>query len=781
MKKSPYNLLTLAIFTAFYSQSARADLASQCLLGVPHFQGEVVQGNQLQMPVYIESDRAIINQPTDATYTGDVSLKQGNRTILADEVRVEQDEAKLARNAYLPGNFDYRDNLIEAKGRDATINLVTKASHLGNVNYQLVGRQGRGSAENVEVNDEQRVMKNASFTSCLPNDKSWSIEAKEMVQHIQEEYAELWHARFKVLGVPIFYSPYLQFPIGDRRRSGLLIPNAGHSSRDGYFYAQPFYWNIAPNVDLTFTPSYYTRRGWQFTPEFRYLTRLGEGRVAAEYIQKDRLPSWLDKSKSRHLLFWQHHVNFLSHWRFSADYTRVSDPRYFADFDSLFGHSTDGYATQNLKLGYYQPQYNLSIAMKRFQTFDESGSKPYRVFPQIEFNYYKNDLVKHGDFALFAQLSHFANDSKQMPSAWRLHLEPVLNFPFANRFGSLNIETKVYGTHYWQKKGTGENAEAVVSRVSRVLPQIKLDFKTTLEATKPVFNGFTQVIEPRIQYLYRPYRDQGNIGSKSQRSLGLGYDSALLQQDYFSLFNDRRYSGLDRIASANQITLGGTTRFFKETTGEEIFNFSAGQIYYFSPSKVDSHALNTTTGRSSSWSLEANWKFNPAWNWHASYQYDTRLSKTALANMSLQFKPTENNVIQANYRYASRSYIDQNLSSNRYGQDIKQVGMVIGWGLTDNIGVMASHYHDLALKKNVESQFGISYNTCCWNVNLYTARHLINTPTGKPDGRGHFYYDNRFGINFELRFGNRTSNDHNGVGKMLQKGLIPYTEAFNIN
>lgn len=777
MKQHQYSLLSLAIFAACYSGTAMADLKSQCLLGVPQFQGEVAQGDQIQMPVYIEADSALINQPRDATYTGSVSVQQGNRSIFADQVRVEQDGDK-ARNAYLQGEFEYRDNIINAKGRDASINLLSKDADLANADYQLVGRQGRGTAENVSVREDQRVMKNASFTSCLPDDNSWSIEANEMVQHVKDEYAEMWHARFKVLGVPVFYSPYLQFPIGDRRRSGLLIPNAGHSGRDGYYYSQPIYWNIAPNMDATLTPTYYTRRGWQLSPEFRYLTQFGQGKFAAEYMQKDRLHEWTDKNKSRHLLFWQHSVNFASNWRFSADYTRVSDRRYFSDFDSEYGNSTDGYATQNFKLGYYQPNYNLSIAAKRFQTFDDSGSKPYRVFPQIEFNYYKNNLVRNGDFKFFSQLSHFANDSKAMPTAWRLHAEPSLNFPFANRYGSLGIETKLYATHYWQKQGEASNAETVERSVSRVLPQIKLDLKTTLQATNQLFSGYSQVLEPRMQYLYRPYKNQSAIGSKRQGSLGLGYDSALLQQDYFSLFNDRRYSGLDRIASANQATVGGTTRFFNDSTGEEVFNFSAGQIYYFSPSKVDNDSQNSTAKRSSSWSLESNWKFHPKWNWHGAYQYDTRLNKTALANTSLQFKPKENHVVQLNYRYASKNYIDQNLSSNRYGQDIKQLGAVVGWELTDKVSVMASHYRDLALKKPVESQLGITYNTCCWSASFYTARRLVSTPTGKPDTIRDFYYDNRFGVNFELRFGN---NYNSGVSKMLKKGIIPYTEAFNIN
>lgn len=776
MKQPQYSLLSLAIFSIFYHNTALADLKSQCLLGVPQFHGEVVRGEQQQLPISIEADDAEINYPQDATYSGNVNIQQGNRSVFAQQARVEQD-AHQARKAFLQGNFEYRDNLINAKGHNANVDLQTKDADLSQVDYQLVGRQGRGTAEQASLRAAQRTMKNATFTACLPDDNSWSIVASEMVQHIDEEYAELWHARFKVADVPVFYSPYLQFPIGDRRRSGLLIPNFGHSGKDGYYYAQPIYWNIAPNLDATLTTTYYSLRGWQLSPELRYLNGLGQGQFAAEYMQKDRLSDW-NQDRSRNLLFWQHNVNFASNWQFAADYTRVSDSRYFSDFDSAYGSSTDGYATQNFRLGYYQPNYNISIAAKRFQTFDESGSKPYRVFPQINFHYYNNHLVRNGSFALFSQLSHFANDSKTMPTAWRFHIQPAINFPFANRFGSLNIESKLYATHYWQKQGESNLAESINPSVSRVLPQIKVDLKTTLEATKPLFAGYTQVLEPRIQYLYRPYKNQSDIGSVQDSSLGLGYDSALLQQDYFSLFNDRRYSGLDRIASANQITVGGTTRLFSQSSGEEIFNFSAGQIFYLTPSKIDEDPEHRTSKRSSSWSLESNWKFHPLWNWRGSYQYDTSLNEASLANSSLQFKASPDHLVQLNYRYASKNYIDQNLSSNQYGQDIKQLGATMGWQVNDKVSLMFAHYQDLALKKPVESRVGLTYSTCCWSANLYAARQLTATPTGRSDTIRDLYYDNRIGVNIELRLGN---NYGSGIPKMLKKGIIPYTDGFSLN
>ncbi|MDP8162143.1 LPS assembly protein LptD [Pasteurella skyensis] len=772
MKHYHYTLISLAVMSACYSSSANADLKTQCLSNIPHFSGETIKGEQTALPVHIESNTAAINQLKNAIYSGNVVLKQGNRSIVTPQMTVEKNE-KIGHYAKLKGKFDYSDETIRVTGRNASMNLSSKDAMLSNIHYQLVDRQGRGTAESTSLHNKTRILKNATYTSCLPNDNSWQINASEMIQYIDEEYAEMWHAKLKVLGVPVFYTPYLQFPLGDRRRSGLLTPSYSHSSNNGFTYSQPIYWNIAPNMDATFTPTYYSHRGWQLNSEFRYLTNLGIGTIAAEYMKKDRYQYWDKRDQSRHLLHWRHSMSFLSDWRLSMDYTKVSDRRYFSDFASPYGQSTSGYATQNFKLGYYQPTYNISIAAKKFQTFDKDGTKPYRVFPQIELNYYKNNIWRNSDFRLYSQLAHFDNDSKDMPTVWRFHLEPILNIPLASRYGSLNLETKLYATQYWQKAG---KKQTIKEKVSRVLPQIKVNFKTVLEADKQLFSGFNQILEPQIQYLYRPYKNQADIGTAKQ--LGLGYDSTLRQQDYFSLFSDRRYSGLDRIASANQITLGATTRFMKESTGEEYFNLSLGQIYYLADSRIDNSRENSTKGNTSSWAVETNWKFSPKWNLNGSYQYDTRLKETALANLALQYKPSNDKVIKFNYRYASQHYIDQNLKANTYGQDIKQVGFVAGWDITDNISIATSYYHDIALSKLVETRLGVTYNNCCWKTTAYIARHLISTPYNKPDTKNDLYYDNRFGINVELRFG---SNYDSGVSKMLDKGIIPYTEEFDIN
>ena len=780
MNKNTYTLISLSILTALYSAESMADLAKQCLYGVPHFTGEVVSGNPNDLPVYIEADQAEITQPRSGIYKGNVDVKQGNRHLQSAEVEVQQQGSgdNVQRYAFARGGFDYQDNQINLLGDDAKIHLNTKDTDVRNAHYQLVDRQGRGSAESVELRDDYRVMKNATFTSCLQDDHSWSIYADEMRQHVKEEYAEMWHARFKVQGVPVFYTPYLQLPIGDRRRSGLLIPTLGHGSRDGYFYAQPVYWNIAPNLDATLTPKYMSRRGWQLNSEFRYLTTLGEGQIAGEYLGDDRLKDYDSENRKRHLFYWKHNAAFARDWRLDLNYTKVSDKRYFNDFDSAYGSSTDGYADQTGRIAYYQPNYNIAMFVKQFQIFDEVVIGPYRALPQIDFNYYQNGLFGNKvDFKLFSQAVRFDNDSAQMPTAWRFHGEPSVNTTLSNRYGSMNLEAKLYATQYQQKKGRSDKAEDVESSVNRILPQLKIDLQSVLASNQTFISGYTQTLEPRAQYLFRPYKDQSNIGSKlNSQYLGFGYDSSLLQQDYFSLFNSRRYSGLDRIASANQVTLGGTSRFFDENK-EERFNIAVGQTYYLEPSRIDENRDNRTEGSSSSWAIEANWKINDLMRWRGGYQYDPQLGQVSLANTGIEYNPTKNNMVQLNYRYASKEYINQNLTAeaNRYNQDIKQLGVQVGWELSDHWAIAGRYYQDLALKNPVEQYLGVQYNTCCWSVGVGARRYVTSRQNQKNDD---IFYDHGVGVTFELR---GFSHDHKtGIENMMKKGKLPYLQAFSL-
>ncbi|MGO0764129.1 LPS assembly protein LptD, partial [Citrobacter freundii] len=219
------------------------------------------------------------------------------------------------------------------------------------------------------------------------------------------------------------------------------------------------------------------------------------------------------------------------------------------------------------------------VSTKQFQVFDAQNSNSYSAQPQLDVNYYQNDVGPF-DTRIYGQAVHFVNTNDNMPEATRVHLEPTINLPLSNNWGSINTEAKLLATHYQQTNLDWYNANNTTKlddSANRVMPQFKVDGKMVFERDMQMLApGYTQTLEPRAQYLYVPYRDQSHI---------YNYDSSLLQSDYSGLFRDRTYGGLDRIASANQVTTGVTSRVYDDAAVER-FNISVGQIYYFTESRT---------------------------------------------------------------------------------------------------------------------------------------------------------------------------------------------------
>lgn len=692
MKKRIPTLLATMIATALYSQQGlAADLASQCMLGVPSYDRPLVQGDTNDLPVTINADHAKGDYPDDAVFTGSVDIMQGNSRLQADEVQLHQKEApgqpEPVRTVDALGNVHYDDNQVILKGPKGWANLNTKDTNVWEGDYQMVGRQGRGKADLMKQRGENRytILDNGSFTSCLPGSDTWSVVGSEIIHDREEQVAEIWNARFKVGPVPIFYSPYLQLPVGDKRRSGFLIPNAKYTTTNYFEFYLPYYWNIAPNMDATITPHYMHRRGnimWE--NEFRYLTQAGAGLMELDYLPSDKVyedehPE--DSNSRRWLFYWQHSGVMDQVWRFNIDYTKVSDPTYFNDFDNKYGSSTDGYATQKFSVGYAVQNFDATLSTKQFQVFDDTSGNSYAAEPQLDVNYYHNDLGPF-DTRVYGQAVHFVNTNSNMPEATRVHLEPTINLPLSNTWGSINTEAKLLATHYQQTNLDWYNSNPqnnkLADSVNRVMPQFKVDGKMVFERDMEMLApGYTQTLEPRAQYLYVPYRDQSDI---------YNYDSSLLQSDYSGLFRDRTYGGLDRIASANQVTTGITTRVYDDAAVER-FNISVGQIYYFTESRTGDDNItweNDDKTGSLVWAGDTYWRISERWGLRGGIQYDTRLDNVATSNSSIEYRRDEDRLVQLNYRYASPEYIQATLpkyysTAEQYKNGISQVGAVASW------------------------------------------------------------------------------------------------------
>ncbi|MCK2627088.1 LPS assembly protein LptD [Escherichia coli] len=780
MKKRIPTLLATMIATALYSQQGlAADLASQCMLGVPSYDRPLVQGDTNDLPVTINADHAKGDYPDDAVFTGSVDIMQGNSRLQADEVQLHQKEApgqpEPVRTVDALGNVHYDDNQVILKGPKGWANLNTKDTNVWEGDYQMVGRQGRGKADLMKQRGENRytILDNGSFTSCLPGSDTWSVVGSEIIHDREEQVAEIWNARFKVGPVPIFYSPYLQLPVGDKRRSGFLIPNAKYTTTNYFEFYLPYYWNIAPNMDATITPHYMHRRGnimWE--NEFRYLSQAGAGLMELDYLPSDKVyedehPN--DDSSRRWLFYWNHSGVMDQVWRFNVDYTKVSDPSYFNDFDNKYGSSTDGYATQKFSVGYAVQNFNATVSTKQFQVFSEQNTSSYSAEPQLDVNYYQNDVGPF-DTRIYGQAVHFVNTRDAMPEATRVHLEPTINLPLSNNWGSINTEAKLLATHYQQTNldwYNSRNTTKLDESVNRVMPQFKVDGKMVFERDMEMLApGYTQTLEPRAQYLYVPYRDQSDI---------YNYDSSLLQSDYSGLFRDRTYGGLDRIASANQVTTGVTSRIYDDAAVER-FNISVGQIYYFTESRTGDDNItweNDDKTGSLVWAGDTYWRISERWGLRGGIQYDTRLDNVATSNSSIEYRRDEDRLVQLNYRYASPEYIQATLpkyysTAEQYKNGISQVGAVASWPIADRWSIVGAYYYDTNANKQADSMLGVQYSSCCYAIRVGYERKL----NGWDNDKQHAVYDNAIGFNIELR--GLSSNYGLGTQEMLRSNILPY-------
>ncbi|ANG91505.1 LPS assembly protein LptD [Enterobacteriaceae bacterium 155047] len=781
MKKRIPTLLATMIGAALYSQQGlAADLASQCMLGIPSYDRPLVQGDTNNLPVTITADNAKGNYPDNATFSGNVDINQGNSRLQADEVQLHQKQPEGAadpvRTVDALGNVHYDDNQVILKGPKAWANLNTKDTNVWEGDYQMVGRQGRGNADLMKQRGENRytILENGTFTSCLPGSNTWSVVGSEVIHDREEQVAEIWNARFKLGPVPVFYSPYLQLPVGDKRRSGFLIPNAKYSTTNYFEFYLPYYWNIAPNMDATITPHYIHKRGnimWE--NEFRYLTQAGVGLMELDYLPSDKVyedehPT--EGDRHRWLFFWQHAGVMDQVWRFNVNYTKVSDSNYFNDFTSKYGSSTDGYATQIFSAGYAVQNFDATVSSKQFQVFSNQTASTYGAEPQLDVNWYQNDVGPF-DTRVYGQAVHFVNTNSDMPEATRVHLEPTINLPWSNDWASLDTEAKIMATHYQQKNVddyNSKNGKDLEESVNRTLPQFKVDGKLIFERDVTLADGYTQTLEPRMQYLYVPYRDQSNINN---------YDSSFLQSDFSGLFRDRTYGGLDRIASANQLTTGVTSRIYDDAAVER-FNVSVGQIYYFTESRTGDDNINwekdNKTG-SLVWAGDTYWRMTDRWGLRGGVQYDTRLNNVATSSTALEYRRDEDRLVQLTYRYASPEYIQATLPSyatgEQYKEGISQVGGTASWPIADRWSVVGAYYFDTNANKAADQMLGLQYNSCCYAIRVGYERKL----NGWDVKNNQSEYDNVIGFNIELR--GLSSNYGLGTQQMLRSNILPYRSS----
>jgi LPS-assembly protein len=704
---------------------------SQCYFGVPPV---VVENDPLplnQRPISIDSNR-IYSIDNKLSFEGDVELTQGIKTLKADKLSYSQND----QTASAQGNINFVTGEITLNSDSIETQLSTDQITMKQVNYQFHGQGGRGNAEQIYGNGVNLYELNtSSYSACPPGDRTWSINASTIYIDNEAGVASAYNAVLRIKDVPILYLPYITYPTSDKRKTGLLFPTYAFPDTNGFTFTQPLYINITNNMDATLTGVYMENRGTMVKAEYRYLFGFGDGKFVTEYLQDDKI-----YNETRYLNHWEHSLSLTKNWSFSSDYTQVSDDDYLDDIDTDYGTYTDSQLLQTAKIGYSQKSWESELEVRDFQVLDaDDDDISHQVLPKLSFSRFTPLGWKGLEFDWYSEITQFEHSSDEIYTGTRIHLEPKLTLPLYYNSFFVNTELKYRMSYYQQSipEDTSYDYDDLEENVTRYVPSFKINSGLNFERDF-IFsnNNWKQTLVPQFQYLYVPYRDQSNIGI---------YDSTEMEQDYYALFRDNRFSGYDRIADANLITFGFSSSILNDQ-GQEKIRFAIGQNYYYTASKVnvadyddDSTDDDSVSGSSIIADFDVN--LNDKYFFHSGVEWDADENEIENSNLTIEKRWKHDTYAQINYRF---------IAVGDDGDDddlVNQLGSKFNWSINDQWTSFGSYYYDLEYLHPYESIIGLKYQSCCWSLGLTYNNYITSMDTDSGDYETEATYE----INFELK------------------------------
>ena len=653
--------------------------------------------------IRISSLQASIEKDQIALFNGSVILVDKGKKIIADQLSFN----RLKMQIEAIGNIHYQGTQINIFANTLSASKTDRSTEMTAASYQLDGNPGHGRAAKLSISgDGMLSLVDSTFTTCLQEVPDWQIKASEINLSSNGDFGEAYHAQFRVLDVPIIYVPYFSFPISKERLTGLLYPELSTSSNLGVEFSAPFYWNIAENYDATIIPRYMSKRGTQLQTEFRYLIDQQAGEIDIEYLSNDKEIKINDDP--RYLARFQHVGTFSEDFRAYLDYTTISDDNYLVDIGSKQYNSNDAYLYQTGELAYFGEQWQATLKLQDFEVLG-NHQPSYKTLPHIELSSQQPLNFLSGQFELYSEMTNFQASEKKQLKAKRYHVEAGFTFPISRPAWFLNSEVKLMHTYYQQDNITA--GSSLEETVERTLPKVRIHAGINFDRQLIAFGqSYRHTLEPQLQYLYVPDKDQSNIGL---------YDTTILQDDFHGIFRDTRYSGLDRIAAANQYTWGITSRLLDEEN-LEIIRVSLGRIQYIGENNTDlaNDALLTDNGsiknKQSSLAADLFYRINHQWQVSADIQYDGLENFTNKGQVNIDYQMNKYNLVQLNHRY----------TRNVSGDSLEQASLLTSIAINENWAFVGRLTQDLQQDRSLESYAGFQYESCCWALRIAYQRHI---------------------------------------------------------
>ncbi len=688
-----------------------------------------------------ETAETIVNADSSEIFDGDVMSFAGNVDLTRADQHMLADQASYDASADTmdaQGNVIYSEQQLAFSSDTASMSLNKDEARLRKAQFIAGEAPLRGSADVVYRDSKDLTRYNeAAFTSCAPGNQDWMAHAERLKINRESGQGSAKNAWLEFKGVPILYTPYISFPTDNRRLSGLLAPNFSASQRNGFDTTVPFYWNIAPNYDLIVTPRYLAKRGGMLREKFRYMTDSSKGTFGAEYMPNDEI-----LNKARYSASLKDQRTLTSNLNSIMDLNYVSDNRYFNDLNNALGFQSSSYLPSTAYLNYGRKDISFTTAMYHYQSVDKFYSEnkalmPYDLLPRINLNLnhdFESLPIKIGMDNQFSYFYHQYSDqaiaenlrttalhavdpniaiSPIRPNAQRINIAPSISLPLESTAGF--FIPKVVG-QYTQYQLTNQ-AEGSPSSINRMLPMFSVDTGTAFEKQVNLSDSpYTHALEPRMYYLYIPRKDQNNIPL---------FDSSILDTNFYSLFRENRFSSVDRVQDANQLTLAGTSRLIDGATGLEPLKVSLGQILYFQNRSVDldylTNDIQPKVSKTSNFIGEVSGQLNRNLSYMTGAQWDPEHNSISRGQAVLKFRNQSSELFDIGYRYRRK---DQNVTQNQSLQTISQTDVSFRWPLFNEWYGMGRWQYSLNFDRTTESFIGLEKENCCWRFRVIARRYI---------------------------------------------------------
>ncbi len=698
------------------------------------------RGDPGQAPTHLSGDLAEREAGGKLILIGNAEARRGAQRLRAERITYSETDGV----ATAEGQVRYDEPTMSLSGSRGTMWMDEDRGEMYNTRFWFYGRHGRGKAKKAWLLEPGITkFRNASYTTCPESSNNWRIRGSKVTLDENVGTGVARNARLSIKGVPVLYSPYLSFPLDDRRKTGFLAPSFGSSDNSGFELRTPFYLNLAPGYDATITPRYLENRGTQLITDFRYLRPQQEGKISVEYLRKDDLT---EDNRSRITL--RDYTRFSSNLTTRIDYDRVSDSRYLQDLGDSLRLASVSFLKRTGRVDYTTSWWQLGVQADDYQTLDRTipqRSRPYKRLPKVTFKLASPVRPLGIESELNSEAVRF--DADKRVTADRIDLWPDISLPI--RRSAFDVTPKI-GVRYTSYK-LDDQASAVPSNPSRTTPLASLDSTVYFERNLNIGSArYTHTLEPRLFYLYVQGKNQDNIPR---------FDASQPTFSYRELFEENRFNGADRMGDANQAALAVTTRLLDPDTGAEKLRASVGELFYFADRNVTLGNSQALTDSSSDIAGELEIALSRSWTGKADMVWNPRDEVTERANARVQYRPGFRKIANLSYRYINES---QN-----------QVDASILWPLTPSWHVIGRWYYDISDSQQLETLAGLEYDSCCWGIRFVT-RDFIDTVNNRGNNNLGDSKNNRiYMVQIVLK---GLSSFGSNIESLLQNGILGYSE-----